>query len=197
MDKKKKDRLTWAIYIAVFLLLWFTGWHKPLISKLQQGILATDIIQADLNQAHSENAVDATLYNEEGRKIKLSEFRGEVVFLNIWASWCPPCKAEMPGIQSLYENTDLKGIKFVMVSTDKNFQDAKKYKSSHNYSFPIYRLGENMSDELNSTYLPITFIIGKKGNIEMVHKGMAQYDSDKFRNFVKELSGNDSVVTND
>ena len=84
-----------------------------------------------------------------------------------------------------------------MVSTDKNFQDAKKYKSSHNYSFPIYRLGESMPDELNSTYLPTTFIIGKKGNIEVLHKGMAQYDSDKFRNFLKELSGNDSVVTND
>ena len=197
MDKKKKDRLTWVIYIAIFLLLWITDWHKPLISKLQQGILATGIIQADLNQTHSENAVDAILYNEEGQKIKLSEFRGEVVFLNIWATWCPPCKAEMPGIQSLYENSDLKGINFVMVSTDKNFQDAKKYKSSHNYSFPIYRLGESSSDELNSTYLPTTFIIGKKGNIEVVHKGMAQYDSDKFKNFLKELSGNDSVVTND
>jgi thiol-disulfide isomerase/thioredoxin len=187
MDKKKKDRLTWIAYIAIFLLFWVTGWHKPLISKLQQGILATGLIQADIDQEHSENAVDAILYDEEDQKIRLSEFRNGVVFFNVWATWCPPCKAEMPGIQSLYESAEIEGVNFVMISTDRNFEDAKKYKKAHNYTFPIYRLGESMSEELNSTTLPTTYIIGKKGNVEMVHKGMAQYNTEKFKDYLQQL----------
>ena len=187
MDKKKKDRLTWIAYIAIFLLFWVTGWHKPVISKLQQGILATGLIQADIDQEHSENAVDAILYDEEDQKIRLSEFRNGVVFFNVWATWCPPCKAEMPGIQSLYESAEIEGVNFVMISTDRNFEDAKKYKKAHNYTFPIYRLGESMSEELNSTTLPTTYIIGKKGNVEMVHKGMAQYNTEKFKDYLQQL----------
>ena len=187
MDEKKKNRLTWIVYASIFLLFWITGWHKPLISKLQQGILATGIIQADLNQEHSKNLVDAVLYNEEGQKIRLSEFRNEVVFFNIWATWCPPCRAEMPGIQSLYESAEMEGVNFVMLSTDENFEKAKKYKKDNDFTFPIYRLGGEMSEELNSSSLPTTFIIGKQGNIEVTQKGMAKYNTAKFRNFLKEL----------
>ena len=187
MDEKKKNRLTWIVYASIFLLFWITGWHKPLISKLQQGILATSIIQADLNQEHSKNLVDAVLYNEEGQKIRLSEFRNEVVFFNIWATWCPPCRAEMPGIQSLYESAEMEGVNFVMLSTDENFEKAKKYKKDNDFTFPIYRLGGEMSEELNSSSLPTTFIIGKQGNIEVTQKGMAKYNTAKFRNFLKEL----------
>ena len=182
MDKKKKDRLTWIAYIAIFLLFWITGWHKPLVSKLQQGILATGIIQADLNQEHSKNAVDAVLFNEEGQKIRLSEFRNEVVFFNIWATWCPPCRAEMPGIQSLYESAEMEGVNFIMLSTDENFEKAKKYKKDNDFTFPIYRLGGEMSEELNSSSLPTTFIIGKQGNIEVTQKGMAKYNTDNLKN---------------
>lgn len=187
MDKKKKDRLTWIVYASIFLLFWITGWHKPLISALQQGILATGVIQADLNQEHSKSAVDAVLYNEEGQKIRLSEFRNEVVFFNIWATWCPPCRAEMPGIQSLYESAEMEGVNFIMLSTDENFEKAKKYKKDNDFTFPIYRLGGEMSEELNSSSLPTTFIIGKQGNIEVTQKGMAKYNTDKFKKFLKEL----------
>ncbi len=186
MDKKKKSGLTWVAYIAIFLLFWITGWHKPLISMLQQGILATGLIQADIDQEHSEKVVEAILYNEEGQKIRLSDFRNEIVFMNIWATWCPPCKAEMPGIQTLYESVE--NVNFIMLSTDENFEKAKKYKNDNGYTFPIYRIGGSMSEELNSSSLPTTFIIGKKGNIELIHKGMAQYDSDQFRSYLERLA---------
>lgn len=187
MDKKKKDRLTWIAYIAIFILFWITEWHKPLVSKLQQGILATGIIQADLNQEPSEIKVDAILFDEQGQKVRLSEFSNEVVFFNVWATWCPPCKAEMPGIQSLFESTDKEAVNFVMLSTDKHFEDAKQFKATHAYTFPIYRLGEILSEELNSSSLPTTYIIGKSGTIEMVHEGMAQYDTEKFKDYLQEL----------
>ncbi len=186
MNKKKKELYSWLVYLAIFLLFWITGWHKPLVSTLQRGILATGLIQADIEQEHPDQAVDAILYNEEGEKVQLSDFRDEVVFLNVWATWCPPCKAEMPGIQTLYES--IEGINFVMLSTDENFEKAKKYKKDNGYTFPIYQLGTLLSEELNSTSLPTTFIIGKQGNIEMVHKGMAQYDSDEFKNYLEGLA---------
>lgn len=187
MNNKNKDRLTWVVYIAIFLLFWNTGWHKPIIAKVQQVIIATGIMQADINQEHSESKVDAVLFDEEGLKLMLSEFRDEVVFFNVWATWCPPCKAEMPGIQSLYESPGIEGVRFVMLSTDDSFEEAKKYKIENNFTFPIFRLGESISEELNSASLPTTFIIGKRGNIKMIHSGMAQYDTEKFKKYLKSL----------
>ena len=187
MNKKNKSRLTWIAYVSIFLLFWITGWHKPAIAKVQQGILATGLIQADINQEHSKNAVDAILYDEEGQIVRLSEFRGKVVFFNIWATWCPPCKAEMPGIQRLYESSEIDAVNFVMLSADRNFEKAKKYKEANNFTFPIYRLGGSISEELNSSSLPTTFIIGKSGEIKMTHTGMAKYNTEEFRNYLKEL----------
>ncbi len=110
--KTKKSFLEYGIIIAIFGGLYFTGLHTEVLGFLQRGILATGIMNPDLEE-NSDLAVNETypqadfsmnLINIKGEKVAMEELRGKVFFMNVWATWCPPCIAEMPGINKLYND---------------------------------------------------------------------------------------------
>jgi|SRR5690554_40868 len=185
--ENKKEAFKWAATIGIVLILWLTGWYRPVISKIQQGILFTGIIQPNTKETHSDNIIEAYFIDENDIPVSLSEFRGQVVFLNIWATWCPPCRAEMPGIQGLYEDVNKEDVAFIMLSTDREFAKARQFKKDHGFTFPIYRLGQNLPDELNASSIPATFVFDKEGAIQMSHEGMAKYNTNKFKKFLNSL----------
>lgn len=189
MKSTKKDAIQWAVLIVVIVLLWVTGWHRPVIAGIQRAVLATGIVQPKvaLDDHVEGDAVDMKLVDELGRPIRLSEFRDEVVFVNFWATWCPPCRAEMPGIQNLYEDMDERGVAFVMIATDRDFDLAIRYKKENEYTFPIYRLGGGIPQELYGSSIPRTYVLGSDGRVRMAHEGMAKYDTKKFRDFLMDL----------
>lgn len=183
----KKEIIRWSVTIGVMLILWFTGWYRPVISKIQQGILLTGIIQPNTKEPHSDNVMEAYFIDENDMPVSLSDLRGQVVFLNIWATWCPPCRAEMPGIQNLYEEVDKEHVVFVMLSSDREFAKAVQFKKDNGFTFPIYRLAQNLPVELNTSSIPATFVFDKEGAIQMSHEGMAKYNTDKFKKFLNSL----------
>ena len=183
----KKEIIRWSVTIGVMLILWFTGWYRPVISKIQQGILLTGIIQPNTKEPHSDNVMEAYFIDENDKPVSLSDLRGQVVFLNIWATWCPPCRAEMPGIQNLYEEVDKEHVVFVMLSSDREFAKAVQFKKDNGFTFPIYRLAQNLPVELNTSSIPATFVFDKEGAIQMSHEGMAKYNTDKFKKFLNSL----------
>lgn len=187
MKENKKEIIKWIVTIGVILILWITGWYRPVISKIQQGILLTGIIQPDIKKAHSENVIEADFVDENNNPVSLSDLRGQVVFLNIWATWCPPCRAEMPGIQSLYQEVDNQDVAFVMLSTDRDFAKAVQFKKDNGFTFPIFRLGQNLPAELHTSSIPATFVFDKEGVIRMTHEGMAKYNTTKFKEFLNAL----------
>lgn len=190
MKKNKKEILKWVATIAVIAILYFTGWHKPLIANLQRAVLSTGIIKPDISGSESVAEMadtDAHFYDENGMRVSLSEFRGKPVFLNIWATWCPPCRAEMPGIQKLYNDIGNDKASFIMLSTDADFAKAKKFKKDNGYDFPIYRLAASLPAELDTESLPTTYVFDKEGRMHMSHKGMAKYDSEEFKVFMRGL----------
>ena len=187
----KRDAIQWAVLIGVIALLWVTGWHRPVIAGIQRAVLATGIVQPKvaLDDGVEGNAVDMKLVDEVGRSLLLSEFREGVTFVNFWATWCPPCRAEMPGIQNLYEDMAESGVAFVMIATDRDFDLAIRYKKENGYTFPIYRLDSGIPQELYGSSIPRTYVLGIEGNVRMAHEGMAKYDTEKFRNFLTDLQG--------
>lgn len=190
MKKNKKEILKWVATFAVIALFYFTGWHRPLIANLQRVVLLTGIIKPDISATEpiSELAdTDAHFYDESGNRVSLSQFRGKPVFLNIWATWCPPCRAEMPGIQKLYTAIGDEKASFIMLSTDADFAKALKFKKDNGYDFPIYRLAANLPAELDTETLPTTYVFDKEGRMHMSHKGMAKYDSEEFKVFMRGL----------
>lgn len=111
--------------------------------------------------------------------------KGKVVFVNFWATWCPPCRAEMPSIQKLYNDYKDK-VEFIFVSNeDWNIIDT--FYKSQNYDFPIYNPLSRRLEEFKSKTIPATFIIDKKGNIVIEKRGAANWNSDKTRLLLDKL----------
>src|SRR5690606_34667699 len=190
MKKNKKEILKWLATLAVIPIFWVTGWHTPLIAKIQQAVLTTGIVKPDISGRESlpePTDSDAHFYDEAGNRVSLSEFRGKPVFLNIWATWCPPCRAEMPGIQKLYTEIGHDKATFIMLSTDADFAKAVEFKRDNGYDFPIYRLAASLPPELDTQTLPTTYVFDKEGRMHMAHKGIAKYDSEEFKVFMGGL----------
>ncbi|HET8839502.1 MAG TPA: TlpA disulfide reductase family protein [Flavobacteriaceae bacterium] len=122
-------------------------------------------------------------------KKSLAQYEGKVIFINIWATWCAPCIAEMPGINDLYNDLKNENIQFVLFSVDDEFENALAFIKRKEYSFPIYHSGGNIPPLYQTGTIPTTFIIDTKGNLVLEHQGMANYNSDEFKNFLRTLMG--------
>jgi thiol-disulfide isomerase/thioredoxin len=113
--------------------------------------------------------------------VNMESLKGKKVFVNLWASWCPPCKREMPSIEKLYHSVDSNKVKFVLISFDDQFELAKKYVSSKKLKLPIYYPTENPPALFNVQGIPATFIFNEKGELIKQIEGMENYDSPEYR----------------
>lgn len=202
MDKNKKKKSTkrtlveYGIIAAVAITLYATGLHTEVIGFAQRGLLATGLITPKVEKS-SENETTTTsaltpaeynlaLIDEDGKTHSLEEFKGKVIFLNMWATWCPPCIAEMPNINKLHQEMAHE-VAFVMVSLDEDFETAKAFNKRKGYNFPIYALGSNRPPMYQSSTVPTTYVINAKGQLVLTHKGMSNYNTSKFKKFLRSL----------
>jgi len=112
--------------------------------------------------------------------INFAELKGKVIFLNFWATWCPPCVAELPSIQSFY-NDYKKDIAFVFISNE-NWSEINSFFLQNEYDFPAYHaIKGSLKDLPNISSIPRTFIIDKQGNIRVDKSGAANWNSTGFR----------------
>lgn len=119
-------------------------------------------------------AIDFTLTDQYGNSHTLSDYKGKTVFLNFWATWCPPCRAEMPDIQKLYETYDKEGDDALIVlgvaspniGGEKSEEDVKKFLEENGYTYPVVMdtTGEQFMNYGVSSY-PTTFMIDRDGNV--------------------------------
>jgi len=111
--------------------------------------------------------------NIDGQRIKYSDLRGKVVFLNVWATWCGPCVAEMPFIQKLINEFENEDIEFLLV-TKENIKQVIKFKKNNLSSLPLYGEVKNIPPVLKVFAFPTTFIMDKNGKI-VIHEIGAKY----------------------
>ena len=186
---------SWAVMLVLFAVLYFTGWHKDIISQVQKVVLLSGLMDADVPEVISESETDSykvgtgfSMKNmDDGQAVLFDQFHGKAVFLNLWASWCPPCKAEMPSIQALYEDLEGKGIEFVMLSLDADTQKAKDYIADNNYTFPVYFPLGKLPGEFQARAIPTTYIVSPNGKIVFSHSGIANYDTDQMKDFLRGM----------
>lgn len=209
MSKSKfsiKQIPSWAWMLGVFGILYFTGLHTEAIGQVQRLLLATGIRNANVPEALQnpdanavvEAAVTANptmagagfkMVDLNGNVTNFESLKGKVVFLNIWATWCPPCVAEMPNIQSLYNKIGSDNIAFVMLSVDQGgMEKVKKYIDKKGYTFPVYMPASQFPGEFYSNAIPTTFIISPEGKIVAKQEGMADYDTKEVREFLQGLA---------
>ena len=132
-----------------------------------------------------KNSKNWTLKDMQGNLVTFSELNQKPVFVNIWATWCPPCVAELPGIQEIaneYKNE----VSFVLV-TNENIETVRAFLKKHQYEdLPVYFSTETPL-EFSSNSIPATFIVSRDGRIVVNKKGAARWNTGTTKNLLDEL----------
>ncbi len=133
-------------------------------------------------------APDFTLRSNTGKNLKLSEFRGQVVLLNFWASWCGPCRQEMPALDKLHKRYSKLGFTVLGVNVEEDSAQAKRMLREIRVSFPILFDTQNKASELyHVSAMPTTVIIDRDGNMRYLHKGYKPGEESVYKKWVKKL----------
>lgn len=132
-----------------------------------------------------EGDYEWTLSDLDGKAVSFSEFREKVVFLSIWATWCPPCRAEMPNIQHLFEQYGNR-VSFVLASQEEP-ETILRYLQDNGYTMPVYRLKQNPPAKLSTSSIPTTFLIAPGGQIHVRKTGAARWDGKFFTAYLDDL----------
>ena len=116
----------------------------------------------------------------KSQAFNLADFKGKKVFVNLWAAWCPPCRAEIPSIERLYSKVDKTKTAFVMLSLDDEFTTAVKFAFGNKITTPVFYPAENLPALFNVPGIPATFIFDEKGNIIKRIEGGDDYDTAEY-----------------
>mgnify|MGYP000415377036 CR=1 FL=1 len=119
------------------------------------------------------------------KDVNLESLKGKVIFINYWATWCPPCRAEMPMIQDLYNDYNEKVV-FLLVS-DESPETIKKFLAKKGYDIQIFNPLTDYPDDFNASSIPRTYIIDKEGYIVVDKKGAANWSSDAVRQQLDQM----------
>ncbi|MGJ9384620.1 peroxiredoxin family protein [Salipaludibacillus sp. CF4.18] len=130
------------------------------------------IQEKDIGLDEGNFAPDFTLDSLAGDEVKLSDFRGEKVMVNFWATWCPPCRAEMPDIQEVYEEHDIKILAVNLTETEPDIDSIKSFKDDFELTFPIL-LDEKIevADIYEVQPIPTSYLIDSQGRIQSIAFG--------------------------
>ncbi|MCH7412564.1 TlpA family protein disulfide reductase [Belliella sp. R4-6] len=191
MTKKfdwKKEIKSWGLILSVFAFLYFTGLITPIMGGVQSLLLSTGLIKPKITLVNKENLdfeFTGRFTDQQGSIIDLEAYRGKTVFINLWATWCPPCRAEMPHISEMYKKVkDTENLEFLMIALDKDFEKSKKLVDDKGWSFPIVHASHGLNNSLQSESIPTTIVINPEGKIVFYQEGMSNFDTEEFRDFL-------------
>jgi peroxiredoxin len=124
-----------------------------------------------------------------GEKISLKDFKGKAVLLNFWATWCQPCKKELPSMQRIYEELNSEGVEVVAISIDRNKKEqVEKYIQNYNLTFPVLL---DPSQKVRKDYfilgLPTSYLIGSDGKLKGFISGAREWDSNDSKEMFSTL----------
>lgn len=126
-----------------------------------------------------------SLQQLDAGEINFSQSKDKVSIINFWATWCPPCVAEMPSFQKLYDSYGDK-VDFYFVTSEKT-DKIEKFMGKNEYTFPIFLQTYEAPQKLQSNVLPTTYLISKSGEIVINEKGAADWNSSKMRALLDKL----------
>ena len=133
-------------------------------------------------------APDFTLKSRGGENVRLSELRGQVVMINFWASWCGPCRQEMPHLEAIHNEYVDYGFTLLGINVDEKQELAEKLLAQIPVSFPIlFDPSSSVSKQYNVDAMPTTILIDRDGNLRHLHRAYRPGFEDIYRNQVKAL----------
>ncbi len=172
-----------------FILFLFTPLGLPTRAFITKGVsfVTTRLFSLDIdeNERKSLSSYHWTLSDLNNQKINLDQFKNKVIIVNFWATWCPPCIAEMPSFQDLYDDYKDKVV-FLFIAQDDEIK-VRKFLLKKKHDIPVYFSNSPRPPEMNSNSLPTTYFINKEGQIVVNKTGAVDWNSNKVRKLLDEL----------
>jgi thiol-disulfide isomerase/thioredoxin len=122
----------------------------------------------------------------DGKEVSAGDLRGKVLFINRWATWCPPCMAEMPSIQALYTSLVGANVAFLLISEEKPSK-VQQMATKEGWTMPIYLATEGFPPVLETQGIPATFIADRKGRVVYRMVGGKDWNTDDARGFLQKI----------
>ncbi len=160
------------------------------IKNLTLGLLVTVFAVTALASSSLEGQVapDFALKSSTGENLRLSEYRGNVVMINFWATWCGPCRQEMPLLDELYTRYKRVGFSLLGVNIDDDSRRAMHMIEDLGVSFPVlFDARKEVSKLYEVEAMPVTVLIDREGNVRYVHHGYKPGYEDKYLDQVRSL----------
>lgn len=182
-----KKIIFYIVLLALFLVLWKCQVFKGPAAAVMSATLDTP----EIEQKEDANLPDAdfnlTVKDLNGNKVNMADYKGKVIFLNFWATWCMPCVAELPSIENLYSQFK-DDVAFLLISNE-NPEKVNSYHTKKEYTVPFHiQDGEStIPQQYHHEGIPTTFIINKNGKIVKASSGAEDWDDDEFIEVLKGM----------
>ena len=183
--KISKIKISNIFFIVVVVLLIIPQTRQPIQVFIHKGFAMFS--PSEVDEAKQEQLEDYNwkLQDQVGNNYNFNDAKGQVVMVNFWATWCPPCIAEMPSIMELYN--DYKDDVVFMLVTSEDREKVIKFMSKNNYNFVFYNSLTTPPKTLQSTSIPQTYLIDKHGKIVIDKNGAANWNSESVRDALNKL----------
>jgi peroxiredoxin len=185
-----KKGIIFAVLVAMlgFAIYDFVASSKEQANEENQTSQNTNPITEDTSAANLDNptvgleagnlAPDFTLETLDGKTVRLSDYRGKTILLNFWATWCPPCRSEMPDMQKFYEDEDVEILAVNLPQQEASMEDVKSFVEEYGLTFPVL-LDQNLqvATDYGIQVIPSSFMIDKNGIIQYTALGALNYET--------------------
>ena len=186
MNKQGKQKRFYIVALIGITLMLIPQTRQPIQVLLHKGL--SYINQSSLIDKEDRKSFTYTnweLKSDVNTTLDFKETKGKVVFINFWATWCPPCIAEMPSLQALYNDYKYKVV-FLFVTSD-NFEIVEKFKTKKGFNFEVFKPLNEVPNELTTRSIPRTFIMNRKGEIVVDESGAVDWNSESVRSQLDQL----------
>jgi cytochrome c biogenesis protein CcmG/thiol:disulfide interchange protein DsbE len=171
------------IAAVVLLVVAYLGIYK-MVARLREPAMAFPT-----SEERVPFRVDFTLPDVQGHLVRLADLRGRPVLINIWATWCSPCREEMPSMNALYKDYSAKGLAMVAIATDTEGQPVvAPFMQAYGLTFPILLDPQNMvGTQLQVPGIPTSYLLDKRGRVIDLVIGARDWYSRKIRHLIEQL----------
>lgn len=188
LKKSFWSKLSDIIFIVLIVGMLFPSSRMFIISNFQRITMWGPSELSNEKQVQlADEAYNWQLQDSQGNQHVLAEFKGKVIFINLWATWCPPCVAEMPSIDELYAHyKDNPNIVFLLVTNEKR-GTIDEFLIKRNFNFPIYSSLTRNPQEFFSETIPATFVVDKNGRVVMKEQRAKKWHGESTIEFLDKL----------
>ncbi len=182
--QKTGDVMFWVLLVLLIL----PGPRKVIVTNVNRVLLQVKnpgIKSEDKQITLTDQDYNWVVGTSLAEPMYMSDLRGEVIFLNFWATWCPPCVAELPEIQKVYEKYGHE-VAFVLIANQEP-EVVEAFMEKHGYSFPVMYPGPKLPQVFQSPSVPTTYIISREGKIVTKKTGAVNWDSKATDRMFEEL----------